>query len=33
MWAGMERNIAIMATSVPAMGPLAESFIELASRT
>ena len=33
MWAGMERNIAIMAASVPAMRALAEPFIKFASRT
>lgn len=33
MWAGMERNIAIMVASVPAMRPLAEPFIKLTSRT
>lgn len=33
MWAGMERNIAIMVASVPAMRPLAEPFTKLMTRT
>ena len=33
MWAGMERNIAIMVASVPPMRPLAEPLIKLTSRT
>lgn len=33
MWAGTERNIAIMIASIPAIRPLAEPFMRLGSRT
>ncbi|KAJ5578056.1 uncharacterized protein N7459_007020 [Penicillium hispanicum] len=33
MWAGMERNIAMMVASVPSLRPLAEPVVRLTSRT